>query len=109
MPSRDHQVFESDRVVILVTYKVLDRLLLYMMVYCAIKVVQRHDCIKSRTCLLICIRKQNKKQIKEMNIAGQRVYSIVFYSDLFFSDTGKWLSSAISRKEKTVLIDVSFD
>ena len=44
-----------------------------------------------------------------MNIAGQRVYSIVFYSDLFFSDTGKWLSSAISRKEKTVLIDVSFD
>lgn len=37
LPSRDHKVFESDRVVILVTYKVLDRLLLYIMVYCAIK------------------------------------------------------------------------
>lgn len=35
--SRDHKVFESDRVVILVTYKVLDRLLLYIMVYCAIE------------------------------------------------------------------------
>lgn len=37
LPSRDHKVFESDGVVILVTYKVLDRLLLYIMVYCAIK------------------------------------------------------------------------
>ena len=71
---------------ILLTYKVLDRLLLYIMV----------------TALN---QAQNKKQSKEINTEIGYTLSCLFR--FVFSDTGKWPSGAISRKEKTVLIDVS--